>query len=104
MAKIGRSPRISAKKPTQKSVNSVYALFLAKTYNFVSLHPDPGQLTKLALSSNPNSPAPSSGQQISGEKNRRYDRQLRLWGDHGQLALERSRFVNQIRKKCYQHT
>lgn len=24
------------------------------------------------------------------EKSRRYDRQLRLWGDHGQAALERA--------------
>ncbi|CAH8864735.1 unnamed protein product [Trichobilharzia szidati] len=27
----------------------------------------------------------------AGEKDRRYDRQLRLWGDHGQYALERAK-------------
>lgn len=32
------------------------------------------------------SPAPKSPEQ--SEKNRKYDRQLRLWGDHGQAALE----------------
>ncbi|XP_015119855.1 NEDD8-activating enzyme E1 regulatory subunit [Diachasma alloeum] len=32
------------------------------------------------------SPAPKSPEQ--SEKNRKYDRQLRLWGDHGQVALE----------------
>ena len=26
-----------------------------------------------------------------GDKDKKYDRQLRLWGDHGQQALERSR-------------
>ncbi|XP_076673958.1 nedd8-activating enzyme E1 regulatory subunit APP-BP1 isoform X1 [Andrena cerasifolii] len=34
------------------------------------------------------SPAPKSPEQ--SEKNRKYDRQLRLWGDHGQAALERA--------------
>ncbi|XP_031850383.1 nedd8-activating enzyme E1 regulatory subunit APP-BP1 isoform X1 [Nomia melanderi] len=34
------------------------------------------------------SPAPKSPEQ--SEKNRKYDRQLRLWGDHGQAALESS--------------
>lgn len=32
------------------------------------------------------SPAPKSPEQ--SERNRKYDRQLRLWGDHGQAALE----------------
>lgn len=32
------------------------------------------------------SPAPKSPEQT--EKNRKYDRQLRLWGDHGQTSLE----------------
>ncbi|XP_043288397.1 NEDD8-activating enzyme E1 regulatory subunit [Venturia canescens] len=32
------------------------------------------------------SPAPKSPEQ--SEKNRKYDRQLRLWGDHGQASLE----------------
>ncbi|CAK9828110.1 NEDD8-activating enzyme E1 regulatory subunit [Anthophora retusa] len=32
------------------------------------------------------SPAPKSPEQ--SERNRKYDRQLRLWGDHGQIALE----------------
>ncbi|XP_043514722.1 NEDD8-activating enzyme E1 regulatory subunit [Frieseomelitta varia] len=32
------------------------------------------------------SPAPKSPEQ--SERNRKYDRQLRLWGDHGQTALE----------------
>ncbi|GLH15708.1 hypothetical protein R5R35_001352 [Gryllus longicercus] len=32
------------------------------------------------------SPAPKSPEQ--SEKNKKYDRQLRLWGDHGQAALE----------------
>ncbi|XP_017879127.1 NEDD8-activating enzyme E1 regulatory subunit isoform X1 [Ceratina calcarata] len=34
------------------------------------------------------SPAPKSPEQ--SERNRKYDRQLRLWGDHGQAALERA--------------
>ncbi|XP_053608820.1 NEDD8-activating enzyme E1 regulatory subunit-like [Plodia interpunctella] len=34
------------------------------------------------------SPSPKSPEQ--SEKNKQYDRQLRLWGDHGQLALESS--------------
>ena len=38
-------------------------------------------------SPHPTSSLPSSP---SSEKSRRYDRQLRLWGDHGQHALERS--------------
>ena len=36
----------------------------------------------------PSSPS-SSGAQSA--KDKRYDRQLRLWGDHGQVALERAR-------------
>ncbi|CAG9100683.1 unnamed protein product [Plutella xylostella] len=34
------------------------------------------------------SPSPKSPEQT--EKNKQYDRQLRLWGDHGQSALEKS--------------
>ena len=37
----------------------------------------------------PSSPAGGSGAQSA--KAKRYDRQLRLWGDHGQKALEQSR-------------
>ena len=37
----------------------------------------------------PSSPSGASGAQSA--KAKRYDRQLRLWGDHGQLALERAR-------------
>ncbi|KAI8432209.1 hypothetical protein MSG28_004661 [Choristoneura fumiferana] len=33
------------------------------------------------------SPSPKSPEQ--SEKNKQYDRQLRLWGDHGQIALEK---------------
>ncbi|EEB19276.1 NEDD8-activating enzyme E1 regulatory subunit, putative [Pediculus humanus corporis] len=35
------------------------------------------------------SPAPKSPEQ--SDKNRKYDRQLRLWGDHGQSALENAK-------------
>ncbi len=41
-------------------------------------------------SSLPSSPSASSANHPN-EKTRRYDRQLRLWGDHGQHALERAR-------------
>lgn len=45
-----------------------------------------GGTTPTPLSSWPSSP--SGGAQ--NEKTRRYDRQLRLWGDHGQWSLERA--------------
>jgi len=49
--------------------------------------------TPLSSSSAPglSSSLPSSPAGASSEKTRRYDRQLRLWGDHGQQRLERSR-------------
>lgn len=40
------------------------------------------------MSSTPSPGLPNSPMQ--SEKSRRYDRQLRLWGDHGQTALERA--------------
>lgn len=45
--------------------------------------PSPGESENL-----PSSPSSASGAQSA--KAKRYDRQLRLWGDHGQAALERA--------------
>ena len=45
--------------------------------------PSPGGCETL-----PSSPSSTGAQNA---KSRRYDRQLRLWGDHGQVALEKSR-------------
>ena len=45
--------------------------------------PSPGESETL-----PSSPSSASGAQSA--KAKRYDRQLRLWGDHGQAALERA--------------
>ena len=42
----------------------------------------------MSISSSPLPSSPSST--TTSEKNRRYDRQLRLWGDHGQRSLETS--------------
>ena len=47
----------------------------------------PSPLNAGLISSNSTS-LPSSP--LGVEKTRRYDRQLRLWGDHGQIALERA--------------
>ncbi len=45
-----------------------------------------GTASSAGLSSLPSSPSGAPN-----EKAKRYDRQLRLWGDHGQVRLERAR-------------
>ena len=48
----------------------------------------PSPLNAGLISSSNSTSLPSSP--LGVEKTRRYDRQLRLWGDHGQIALERA--------------
>ena len=40
----------------------------------------------------PGMATPSPKSPIPLDKQKKYDRQLRLWGDHGQSALERARY------------
>ena len=63
-------------------MNKARKLF-SRLINVMASTPSPGESENL-----PSSPSSASGAQSA--KAKRYDRQLRLWGDHGQAAIERA--------------